>query len=244
MAADQLEPVASPLAEATPGLVGRVVKAVQADVRELALRPGAPLPSEGAYAAALGCSRPVVREGFRALAALGIVEVANGRRARVGKVEPAVLGLLVDHAVGTDQISIQQIYDVRRTIELRTVALAALRRTGAEAAAIAAYAAGMRHGLGCLDTIMAADLAFHRAIAGASRNPMFALLVGAFEVVTRQTWTVGWLSRPDDDARQASIACHERIAAAILAQDTGTAERAMAEHFDHSIRALIGAGIQ
>ena len=44
----------------------------------------------------------------------------------------SVVSLLIDHAVHTHQITIQQILDVRRTIELRTVALAALRRTDAE----------------------------------------------------------------------------------------------------------------
>ncbi len=92
----------------------------------------------------LGVSRTVVREALRALAAIGVVDLGNGRRARVGTIDNDVLGLVLDHAVHTDQVSIQQIYDVRRTIEMRTVSLAALRRLNVEAETIAAHAAAMR----------------------------------------------------------------------------------------------------
>ncbi len=83
------------------------------------------------FAEDLGVSRTVVREALRALAALGIVDLGNGRRARVGTIDNDVLGLVLDHAVHTDQVAIQQIYDVRRTIEMRTVSLATLRRSDA-----------------------------------------------------------------------------------------------------------------
>ena len=59
-----------------------------------------------------------------------VVALGNGRRARVGTIDNDVLGLVLDHAVHTDQVSIQQIYDVRRTIEMRTVSLAALAPLG------------------------------------------------------------------------------------------------------------------
>ncbi len=87
------------------------------------------------------------------------------------------------------------------------------------------------------------DIAFHGAIAAASRNPLFALVVGSFELVTRQTWRIGWESRATDAQRMASVECHERIAAAIEAHDPRAAEAAMAQHFDDSVRALLAAGV-
>ena len=35
----------------------------------------------------------------------------------------------------------------------------------------------------------------------ASKNPMFALIVGSFHVVTRQTWPIGWAARATDADR-------------------------------------------
>ena len=46
---------------------------------------GDPLPTEAGLADELGVSRTVVREALRALAALGVVDLGNGRRARVGQ---------------------------------------------------------------------------------------------------------------------------------------------------------------
>ena len=184
-----------------------------------------------------------MREAFRSLSTLGIIEVGNGRKARVGAIDQTVLSLVLDHAVQTNQVSIQQIYDVRRTIEMRTVGLAALRRSGAEAAEIAGLASTMRQVRQQPEAIMEVDIAFHEAIARASRNPLFELIVNAFHVVTRQTWHIGWASRRLETDRLASIACHERIAAAILARDPPTAEAAMAEHFDSSVKVLLDAGV-
>ena len=225
------------------GLVARAMRTVNEHIRLHSLKPGTPIPAEAAFATELGVSRAVVREAFRSLTTLGVIDVTNGRRARVGGIDENVLGLVIDHAVHTDQVSIQQIYDVRRTIEMRTVALAALRRKAVEAVEIERLAAAMRADFGKAEVIMEHDIAFHEAISRASRNPLFALLVSSFRVVTHQTWGIGWASRPTDQNRLDSINCHERIAAAITAQDVKTAEACMAEHFDLSVHALLAAGV-
>jgi GntR family transcriptional regulator, transcriptional repressor for pyruvate dehydrogenase complex len=225
------------------GLVGHIAGVVKDRIRSQRLRVGDAIPSESAFAAELGVSRTAVREAFRSLSALGILQLVNGRRARVGATDAAVLGLVLDHAVHTDQASIQQIYDVRRTIEVRTAALAALRRTEPEASAVCAHAAAMREAFYRPDEVMEHDIVFHTTIAKASRNPLFALIVGSFDVITRQTWRIGWESRAADEERMANVACHERIAAAIEGQKPKAAELAMAEHFDNSVRALLSAGV-
>ena len=225
------------------GLAGRVMRSVNERIRSERLKTGDLLPSEAVIALQTGASRAVVREALRSLATLGIIDIGNGRRARVGAIDEDVLGLVIDHAVQTDQVSIQQIYDVRRTIEMRTVALAALRRSDAEAHTITSAASGMRTDFGTADKVMEHDLAFHAAIAKASRNPLFALIVASFEIATRQTWGIGWASRATDALRMQSVDCHERIAAAISARDQRSAEHAMAEHFDHSVKALLAAGV-
>lgn len=224
-------------------LVSRVMRSVNDHIRSRGLKPDATLPSEAHFALSQGVSRAVVREAFRSLGTLGIIEVGNGRRARVGSIDSNVLGIVMDHAVQTDQVSIQQIYDVRRTIEMRTVALAALRRSAAESAEISACAAAMRREFQDHSKVMESDLAFHDAIARASKNPLFALIVTSFSVITRQTWLIGWTSRATEKGRLDSIACHERIAKAIARQDPKAAEEAMAEHFDGSVKALLDAGV-
>ena len=231
------------LIESHSGLVKPVIHKIISLIREQGLKPGTPIPSEGALAISFGVSRAVIREALRSLAALTLIDVGNGRRARVCLPDASVFGLVVDHAVFTEHVSIQQIYDVRRSIEMRTVALAALRRSNSEAVDICAHAAAMHADFHQPDQAMQHDIAFHRAIGVASRNPIFSMIVQSFEDVTRKTWRVAWNSRPSDKERMESIDVHAAIAAAIFVQDARAAEAAMAEHFDNSVKALLNAGI-
>jgi GntR family transcriptional repressor for pyruvate dehydrogenase complex len=227
-----------------PGsLVDRVMSAVTQHIRAHGLSAGSTLPSEAEFAARVGVSRAVAREGFRGLAALKLIEVSNGRRARVGAADESVISLLIDHAAHTKQVNILQILDVRRSIELRTVVLAALRRSDREAHDIHDTAEAMLRSFRQPERVMELDMSFHEAIARASRNPLFALLVGSFRVITRETWAIGWASRASDESRHESVSGHVTIAAAIRDRKPQEAERAMADHFDLTIKALLNAGI-
>lgn len=225
------------------GRVGDVIGALTAHIRGNELMPGDRLPSEAVLSKELNVSRTVVREALRSLAAMRIVELNTGRRATVAQLDHGPLSLLIEHGVHTEQINVQQIYDVRRTIEARIVALAALRRTDAEGEEILEIARRMRAAKNAPEKLMEHDLAFHAAIANASKNPVFSLIVNAFQGITRQTWSIGWRSRTTEDARDVMLETHLGIATAIVAGDPVEASRLMGLHFDESVRALIDAGL-
>lgn len=225
------------------GLVERAIRDIRAMIRAQGLKPGAVLPSETAISADLGVSRAVVREAFRALTALRILDTGNGRRARVAAPDAGPLSLIVDHTVQTGHMSIQQVLDVRRTLEMRTVTLAALRRSDLQAAMLGETVAQMFDAIETPDRLRALDIGFHEAIAAACGNPLYAMLVQSFRVITEQTWHIGWHSRATAENRRGNIACHGRIAEAIAARDPGRAEAAMAEHFDSAKSVLLNAGI-
>lgn len=229
--------------EASESLVAQTMRAITDHIRDAELKLGQPIPSESSFALKMGVSRAVVREAFSSLAMVGVIEVGNGRRARVGGIDETVLPIILNHAVLTEQVSVQQIYDVRRAIEQRTVVLAALRRTPAEAEMIVNFAAAMDRDFNDTNLVQQSDISFHETIARASKNPMFALIVSSFRIVTEKTWYIGWASRPTDEDRRNNVLCHKRIAAAILQQDAKEAEALMVEHFDNSVRALLAAGI-
>lgn len=220
-----------------------VSAAVIALIHQDALLPGASLPSEAAFARRLGVGRGVVREAFKALQALGILELAAGKKARVGRLKSAVLALLMDHAVVTLQVSVQQTLDLRRTLEMRSAQLAALRRSDAELAPIVQAAAAMRKNGTGRNAPTGDDIAFHVAIARAAHNPLYALLIEGFSLVMRKTAPIGWAVRASAAERGAVLDMHDAIASAIARQDAGAAQAAMAEHFDNSVQALIAAGV-
>jgi len=225
------------------GLVSTVIGAVTAHIRSHELMTGDRLPSEAALARDMNVSRTVVREALRSLAAMRIVELQAGKRATVAQLDHGPLSLLFEHGVSTEQITIQQIYDVRRTIEARIVALAALRRSDEQAARIVRFARAMIDGQDDPKIVMENDLAFHHAIAKACKNPVFALLIGAFQGITRQTWPIGWRSRTDQAARDTMLDTHMAIASAVEGGDPVEASRLMGLHFDESLRVLLDAGV-
>ncbi len=225
------------------GLVGRAMRAVHDYIREHGLKAGDVLPSEAAFADRLGVSRTIMREAFRSLSALRLIDVGNGRRARVSAIDDTVMALMIDHAVQTQQISVQQTLDLRRSIELRCAVLAAMRRSPAEAEQLTALARGMRAAYGDFPRMAELDIAFHQTIARATRNPMYAIVISSFRVVMEKTCPIGWYSRPTEAERIAVYDMHDAIAEAIRNQDPPRAERAMADHFDLSIRALVAAGV-
>ena len=224
-------------------LVGDAIGAISRHIREKDLMPGDKLPSEALLSKELNVSRTVVREAFRSLAALRIIDLATGKRATVAQIDHGAMSLMIEHGVHTDQINIQQIYDVRRTIESRIVTLAAIRRSDDEAAQIVALAAAMQADADDAARVMEHDLSFHMALAHASCNPVYALLIGSFQGITRQTWPIGWKSRSTQASRDLMLATHAEIARAVAASDPQGAVDAMVLHFDDSVRALLSAGM-
>lgn len=226
------------------GLAEIAMTGIRDLIRAQGLRPGDALPSEAALAAELGVSRPVTREALRGLATLRILDIGGSRRARVALPDATPLSLVLEHATLARGLSIQQVLDVRRTLELRTVSLAALRRSDADATALLDITARMFKALeGGHTDLMELDIQFHSLIARASGNPLHAMLVDSFCAVTRQTWAIGWHSRGTYQNRFDNLKCHERIATAIMVQDAGRAETAMSEHFDSAVNALLRAGV-
>lgn len=223
--------------------VSKVTDAVVKLIHDEGLVPGDSLPSEGVFAQQLSVGRGVVREAFKSLEALGILELAIGKRARVSKLKSHVLGMLMEHAVMTTQVNVQQAFDLRRTLEMRTVRLAAFRRTEADLLAIRHAAKGMRgHGTGA-DSPGEHDIAFHVAIARATQNPLYPLLVdGCVRMLIRNTAPISWAARQNAE-RMAMHDLHDVIMDAIAERDAAAAEAAMAAHFDNCIQALVSAGV-
>jgi GntR family transcriptional repressor for pyruvate dehydrogenase complex len=99
------------------GLLGGVMNAVKIYIREHGLQVGDELPSEGTFAEQVGVSRTIVREAYRSLAALTLIDIGNGRRARVAAPKADVLALITDHAVHTERSSRFSMFDVQSSAE-------------------------------------------------------------------------------------------------------------------------------
>lgn len=216
-------------------LVKTAMDAVKAHIRDAGLHVGDTLPSEGKFAEQLGVSRAVMREAFGALAALKLIDVANGRRARVGALDGSVIAESLEQAISTAQIRATDVWDVRRTIEMRTAMLAAQNRTPRQAAVILALAESMSRDDQPHEATTEDDIAFHLAIAEASGNELFHQIVKSFEPLMRIAVPRAWKTRRTAEERRDILACHRALGRAIFDGAPEDARRQMAAHFDESI---------
>lgn len=221
--------------------VERAVRAVTSHMRQHQLKVGDSLPGEAFFADELGVSRAVMREAFGALGALKLIDVANGRRARVGAIDGSVIATSLEHAMNTAQISIMEVWDVRQTIELRTARLAAEARTPDEAAEILWLSEKLAANTGNLDQTTRDDIALHLAIARASHNNLFVQIVASFSQLMEIAVPAAWRTRKTEAQRRTMIEAHRNLARAISAGDPDRAAAAMREHFDSSIGDVFAA---
>lgn len=223
-------------------LVQSTINAVIEHIRHHTLKAQDKLPSEATFIKELGVSRTVVREAFKSLAAMRIIEMSAGRRAQVGAFDDSVMALTLTHALRTDQINEQQVWDARRAIELRTVELAAMHRSDEEVKALIELVECMRDSFDDLAVMTEYDIAFHVAIAQATRNPLFPVLVASLTGAMRETNPIVWRCRKTKKERLEVISKHEDIALAIQQRDSTAAISALEKHFDIASSGLLKAG--
>jgi len=222
-------------------LVQRAMQAVRDHIRDNDLKVGDTLPGEGHFVGLMGVSRAVMREAFGGLAALRLIDVANGRRARVGAIDGSVIAASLDHAVATSQVSISEIWDVRRTLEVRTAELAALNRTEEEAALILSLAEAMAEAGDDMAKVTVCDTALHQAIARASHNPLFLQIIQSFAPMMRDAVPAAWRTRTTEGERADVLIRHRALAQAIADRDAAAAHQVMTSHFDRAIDEMLRA---
>lgn len=222
-------------------LVEHAIAGIREHIRVNDLKVGDRLPGEGAFANEFGVSKAVMREAFGALAALRLIDVGNGRRARVGAIDGSVMGTSLDHAVSTSQLPIADVWEVRRTLELRIAELAAGNRTAEEAAEIVAAAEAMMMDRADLAAVTRHDIRFHQAVARASRNGLYLQIVRAYEPLMRIAVPSAWRTRTTEAQRADMLELHLRIARKIRDGNVRGAREAMDDHFDASIGEALGS---
>ena len=229
-------PTGSDLGAAAGSLVQQAIRTVANYMREQGLRPGDTLPGEKYFADELGVSRAVMREAFGALGALQIIDIARGRKPKVSPVDGSLFATSIVHGFNTSQISIMDVWDVRRTIEMRTAELAASARTDAEVKEIEKIVDQMALSLGDADEASRLSVEFHQAIARASHNVLFAQIIASFAPLVRIATREASRNYTTKALKQIVVRRHKAVARAIARRDPKAAADAMRQHFDDKIR--------
>ena len=195
------------------------------------------LPTDSELLAEFGVSRTVLREALKTLAAKGMIEA----RARIGtRVLPRERWNLFDADVlawhfelGPDLGFLRSLAEVRIGIEIEAAALAAERRTEAQAEQLLALAEQLGHATSAED-FARRDMEFHRAVALISANPFMASISALVELALTASFAI---SSPMNvpGALEGTALAHGRIAQAIADGQADAAREAM--------RAVISEGI-
>lgn len=210
-------------------LSGQLARAI----REGKLAPGDELPSESRLAAALGVSKQVTREAIRNLAALGVVEVRQGRVARVRKLDVSPLERYFEFAVSGSARGLAEACEFRLVLEPSIAGLAALRHSPAELAQLKGCLDRMARALEDIAAWTEADLDFHETLASLAANDMLHLQIQALKPTIREI--MDQFNHRESRTRaewQKTLRRHERIYEAVAAGDPDAASAAMATHFD------------
>ena len=229
----------SPFPAIAPGarLSERVADTLSADIRSGRLRPGDKLPTEPELAEQFSVSRTVVREAVSRLKSIGLVESRQGSGVYV--LEASIPPLSFDASYAVSKEAVIQMVEVRRALEAEVAGLAAQRRTAADVQAI-------RDAIATLDQAVQAggdgvreDVAFHRAIAEAAKNPF---LLSTLQYLSRFLHGATRVTRANE-ARRGDFARqvrdeHEAILAAIEDQDSAAARAAAFNHMNNAIRRI------
>ncbi|RCV53273.1 FadR/GntR family transcriptional regulator, partial [Marinitenerispora sediminis] len=218
------KPTPRPRPLTRPRLYERLVERLCEYIRDARLAPGDRLPPERELAVTLGVSRASLSQALVALEVQGVIEVRHGDGAIVRRTvaEEQVLALLRDRDNRRTEI-----IEARQALEVKLAELAAERRTEADLAEIDAALEQMRAEIRGGDRGVSGDERFHAAVTHAARSRLLGRMMAEISPMITET-RVESLSQPDRPS--ASLAGHERIAAAIRAGDPQRAADAMRAH--------------
>lgn len=219
----------APLAR-EPKLADRATQQLQSLITHRTFHPGDRLPSERELGSRLGVSRTVVREALRALATKGLVEVRDGAgayvRAPSTDLVSELLGICISH-IETGDVSSGHILEMRRLLEIEMSGLAAERRGNDDLATLERLLDLMvRPGSGREDWARF-DYEFHDAVAVASKNPLFPIVLRSISDVLMRGRLMG-VRLPDYQTK--ALHHHRKVYEAIRAGSSAKARLAMADH--------------
>jgi DNA-binding FadR family transcriptional regulator len=194
------------------------------------------LPTEDELAAKFKVSRPTVREALKRLAAQNLIRSQRGPTGGTFVNRPsaeevsASLTTATTLLVSMGEFSLEEIAEARRELELLCCKLAVAHRDDSQLDRMAAQLERQREPDLSDEDFCAADVAFHRALADASGNPVLRFVMFAvIEALQPISNMLVFRFRERDKI----IDQHQRLLDAVRAQDEAEALSVLGEQMDY-----------
>jgi len=207
----------------------QVVRHIAALIERGELRPGDRLSAERELATELGVSRPTVRAGLHALAAMGVTESRQGAGTFITAGPPRLGAGPLSFLAALHGFTREQVFEARKVLEVGVAGLAAERGLADRLAPMAEEVTGMFANLNEPQTFLVHDVRFHRAVAAAAGNPVLMALV---EMISSLVYEQRRLTVERALDLKESAEMHRRIYHAIRDRDPERARNEMAKHLD------------
>lgn len=153
-------------------LSNKIVELLIKRIKEKQFMPGDKLPGERDLANTLGVGRSSLREALRTLDHMNVLEIRPGLGTFVTSLEIEYLIEPIEFAFALDDASILKVFETRKTLELRTVELAAEHITSEDLSKLDKMYLKMADETRSIDYRESVDREFHKLIASASCNPL------------------------------------------------------------------------
>jgi GntR family transcriptional repressor for pyruvate dehydrogenase complex len=217
------------------GSAEQVVAHVRTLIERGALRPGDRLPAERQLASQIGVSRPTVRAGLHALAAMGVVRSRHGSGTFIPAGPPALAPEPLSFLAALHGFSREEMYEARRVLEVGAAGLAAERATPEQLAALADEVTSLFALMDDPQAFLFHDVKFHRLVAASSGNPILGALIEMVSALYYERRRQTAERAANRDLRAAADA-HRRVYQAIRGRDAGGARAAMHDHLVEASR--------
>ncbi|MEJ0071052.1 MAG: FadR/GntR family transcriptional regulator [Pseudomonadota bacterium] len=205
------------------------------------LRPGDRIPAERSLAKELGLGRGTIREAFQQLEAFGLIE--RSTRSRVVRSATPTNGDTQDsqfaRTIEDERGFLLQIIDVRIGLEGWVAAEAARKALPDDIQKLRKIIADMERAALRKSDLSPLDIAFHRALVEATRNPV-ALQV--LEALTTMISSIAAFKKLTlDPNRKVHTHAHRQVVEAVERGAPEAAQAAMTAHLEATRAAIGGA---
>ena len=197
-----------------------IVGQIKALIFEGKLKPGETLPSERELSKSLNVSRVSLREALNTLQGMGLLEIQQGNRTCVRPITTRSIGdPLVSFAKKSPE-NILKIFEIRKYLELGSVALAAVRATDEEILLLKKISKEMEDDLKKNRLGAKADHDFHTTLAEATHNEAYIHLMKTIYDLLQEELRIAWggVFRKAN-RRKKLFQQHQKILDAVIAHD-------------------------
>lgn len=218
-------------------LPARIATEIGREITEGRLAPGDKLPTEHLLAKNFGVSRSVIREAIAQLRNEGLVETRQGIGAFATEADRRQSIRIEQHAL-SDIDNFRSLFQLRMPLEIEAAGLAAVYHDAGDIRRLDEALDQMTGAEKWTEQGIIADLAFHRALAAATHNEYFPLILGFIGERINLAINTARATAVLEEIVEVTIAEHTAIRDAVALRDPLKARDVMRYHILSAARRL------